>query len=140
MAEKARIFEDEEIRKQIFTETDPKTIKQLGRKIKNFNQEIWDKCKYSIILNGNYAKFLQNKELLDFLLSTGNKILVEASPYDTIWGVGMEEANPQINNPFLWKGQNLLGFALMEVRNELKRICQSYQLINREQVKKEIEA
>lgn len=67
MAEKARIFEDEEIRKQ----------------------------------NGNYAKFLQNKELLDFLLSTGNKILVEASPYDTIWGVGMEEANPQINNPFL---------------------------------------
>ncbi len=106
MAEKARIFEDEEIRKQ----------------------------------NSNYAKFLQNKELLDFLLSTGNKILVEASPYDTIWGVGMEEANPQINNPFLWKGQNLLGFALIEVRNELKRICQSYQLINWEQVKKEIEA
>ena len=119
MAEKARLFKGDRVRRQVLKETDPKTIKRLGREVHNFVQDIWDECKYSIVLNGNYAKFSQNEELLDFLLATNNQVLVEASPYDTIWGVGIDGTNPQINNPFFWKGQNLLGFALMEVRNKL---------------------
>lgn len=139
MAEKARLFEDKEIRQQILNETEPKAIKELGRKIHHFNQDIWDKYKYSIVINGNYAKFIQNEELLNFLLSTGDKVLVEASPYDTIWGIGMQEADTQIHNPWLWKGENLLGFALMEVRNELRRVKRSCHLVDWKSVKKEID-
>lgn len=137
MAEKARLFGDEATRKLILNETEPKVIKNLGRQVKGFNQNIWDKCKYSIVLNGNYAKFIQNRELLDYLLSTDSKVLVEASPYDTIWGIGMQEADPQIHNVWSWKGENLLGFALMEVRNELRRVMQSYHLVDWERVEKE---
>ena len=64
-------------------------MKALGRKVRNFDPQVWDKLKYSIVLNGNYYKFTQNKEMMDFLLSTGDKILVEASPVDTIWGIGL---------------------------------------------------
>ena len=109
-------------------------IKALGRKVEGFEQSVWDKYKYSIVLNGNYAKFIQNQDQLDFLLSTGDKVLVEASPYDTIWGIGMQETDPQVHNPFLWKGENLLGFALMEVRNELRRVLKSWHLIDWEQL------
>lgn len=126
MAEKARLFKDDEILEQILKSNNPKQIKELGRKIKNFNEDVWKRIRYSIILNGNFAKFLQNEELMEFLLQTKNKVLVEASPYDRIWGIGMSVDNKNINNPLLWKGQNLLGFALMEVRDELIRTCQNY--------------
>lgn len=69
---------------------------------------------------GNFLKFSQNEKLKEFLLSTDNKIIVEASPYDAIWGIGMLETDRDAQNPLLWKGENLLGFALMEVRNELR--------------------
>lgn len=134
MAEKARLFEDGDTRKLILDEIDPKMIKALGRKVEGFEQSVWDKYKYSIVLNGNYAKFIQNQDQLDFLLGTGDKVLVEASPYDTIWGIGMQEADPQVHNPLLWKGENLLGFALMEVRNELRRVLKSWHLIDWEQL------
>ncbi|WP_175631388.1 NADAR family protein [Bacteroides acidifaciens] len=134
MAEKARLFEDGDTRKQILDEIDPQMIKALGRKVEGFEQSVWDKYKYSIVLNGNYAKFIQNQDQLDFLLGTGDKVLVEASPYDTIWGIGMQETDPQVHNPLLWKGENLLGFALMEVRNELRRVLKSWHLIDWEQL------
>ncbi len=127
---KASLFKDEEIKKQILNSKDVKQIKALGRKVKNFNQEIWDKVKYSIVLNANYYKFSQNKQMRDYLLSTGNKILVEASPVDKIWGVGLAEDDERINNIYHWKGQNLLGFALMEVREEIKRIYKNYDKID----------
>lgn len=136
MAEKARLFEDKETRKLILNETEPKAIKALGRQVKGFDQKMWDKYKYSIVLNGNYIKFIQNRELLYYLLSTGSKVLVEASPYDTIWGIGMQETDDQAHNPCLWKGGNLLGFALMEVRNELRRVIQSCHLIDWKQVER----
>jgi ribA/ribD-fused uncharacterized protein len=128
MAEKARLFGDKKIEKEIMECKDPMKIKKLGRKILNFHEEIWNKVKYSIVLNGNYNKFIQNDDLREFLISTGDNILVEASPYDKIWGIGMFSNDKSINNPLLWKGQNLLGFALMEVRDELIRVCENYKI------------
>ncbi|MDR1070195.1 MAG: NADAR family protein, partial [Gracilibacteraceae bacterium] len=83
MAEKARLFADEEVCDSIMKAKDPKTMKALGKKVKFFDQTIWDKVKYSIVLSGNYYKFSQNKEMREYLLSTGNRVLVEASPMDT---------------------------------------------------------
>jgi len=122
MAEKARLFEDKEIEEQIMKSTDSGEMQALGRKVKNFDRTIWSKAKYSIVLNGSYYKFSQNKEMRDFLLSTGDKVLVEASPLDKIWGIGLEEEDKNSLNPTTWKGINLLGFALMEVRDELGRL------------------
>lgn len=76
--------------------------------------------KSQVVVNGNLHKFGQNPELRDFLLSTGDKVLVEASPYDKIWGIGLDANNPDACAPKLWKGENLLGFALMEVRGLLR--------------------
>ena len=79
---------------------------------------------FNVVVKGNLAKFSQNVKLQDYLLSTGDKILVEASPKDDVWGIGLEESNPDVINPRRWPGTNLLGFALMEVRDELKRLRQ----------------
>ena len=129
MAEKARLFEDEEVREEIMNTSDPKMMKALGRKVRNFDPQVWDKAKYSIVLNGNYYKFTQNKEMMDFLLSTGDKILVEASPVDAIWGIGFGKENEKAKNVAMWRGQNLLGFALMEVRDEIRKVYQNVHLL-----------
>ena len=120
MAQKAWLFKDIEIFSKILDSTDPKEIKALGREVKNFDPKIWNQHKFEIVVKGNLCKFGENQELKEFLLSSGNKILVEASPYDKIWGIGMKEGTPGIDNPTNWKGENLLGFALMEVRDELR--------------------
>lgn len=130
MAEKARLFKDVETLEKIMRSNNPKEIKVLGRQVRNFDENIWKKNRYSIILNGNYAKFMQNEDLRLFLISTKDSILVEASPYDKIWGIGMSANNENIENPLLWRGLNLLGFALMEVRDELIRVCQNYDKLN----------
>jgi len=130
MVEKARLFEDEEIEQQILDTKDPTEVTSLGQKVKNFKQDIWDRVKYSIVLTANYYKFTQNKALREFLLSTENKILVEANPLDKIWGVGLSSESSNIHLPSSWKGENLLGFALMEVRDEIKRIYKHYDKIN----------
>lgn len=120
MAEKARLFKDYDIEKEIMKATIQKDMKGLGRLVKGFDNDIWDKHKVGIIIKGNLAKFSQNKVLLKKLLSTGSKILVEASPWDKIWGIGLSADNISNKNPNSWRGKNLLGFALMEVRKELK--------------------
>ncbi|WP_298417549.1 NADAR family protein [uncultured Kordia sp.] len=121
MAEKARIFNDTEIRKEILTVHHPHDAKKLGRKVKNFDPIIWNKYKFNSVVEGNYHKFSQHKNLQQFLCNTKNRILVEASPRDRIWGIGMSQNNEKVNNPNLWRGQNLLGFALMEVREQLTK-------------------
>lgn len=128
MAGKAQLFGDEERRKDILACSDPKQIKALGRKVRGFDQAVWDKFKYSIVLNGNWCKFSQNRELREFLLSTGDSVLVEASPYDRIWGIQLSADAPEAQNPFGWRGENLLGFALMEVRDELLRVTKNEML------------
>ena len=120
MAEKARIFGDDDTWQQILASYDPMTIKKLGRKVRNFNAYVWKKNCQQIVKRGNLAKFSQNQKLLEYLLGTGDKILVEASPKDTIWGIGLAEDASEASNPRLWQGENLLGFALMEVRDMLK--------------------
>ncbi|MCL1994501.1 MAG: NADAR family protein [Spirochaetes bacterium] len=129
MAEKARLFEDDETCDAIMKSKDPKEMKALGKKVKNFDQTAWDKAKYSIVLNGNYYKFSQDEDLRGYLLSTGNKILVEASPLDTIWGIGLGKENEKAHNPNTWRGKNLLGFALMEVRDEIQNVYKNYDKI-----------
>ena len=123
MAQKALLFEDEESYKKIIASSEPKEIKALGREVKGFDPVKWDEEKYRIVREGNFAKFTQKQELRDYLVSTEGKILVEASPYDNMWGIGMAESNPDIFNPSKWIGQNLLGFILMDIRDEIiKRI------------------
>jgi len=120
MSEKAFMFGDEEVYRQILQEYNQMTIKKLGRKVRNFNDFVWKGNRMSVVIEGNLAKFSQNEKLHDFLLSTGDKILVEASPKDTIWGIGLEESSVDAVNPRKWQGENLLGFALMEVRYMLQ--------------------
>ena len=119
MAEKAKLFGDEEIRAEILNTDDPRMCKALGRKVKNFDKAVWDKEKEHIVRKGNTKKFLQNSALRNFLLSTGDKVLVEASPTDRVWGIGLGKNNPDALDPQKWRGQNLLGFALMNVRDFL---------------------
>ena len=122
MAGKALAFEDMDTLAQIMAQDDPKVIKHLGRRISPFDEQVWNRVKHSLIVNGNYAKFTQNEELRCFLLATGDSLLVEASPYDTIWGIGLGAEHPGIQDPRQWRGHNLLGFALMEVRDEIRRV------------------
>jgi ribA/ribD-fused uncharacterized protein len=134
MVKKAQIFQDEKNEKMILEASDPKQMKSLGRKVKNFDEKTWDELKYSVVLNGNYHKFAQNQKMREILLATGDKILVEASPLDKIWGVGYSDKNPKAADPEHWRGTNLLGFALMEVRDEIKTVYQNYDKIDWEQL------
>lgn len=122
MAEKARLFNDGDALKKILKTFDNKEIKKIGREIKGFNEELWRFERSSIVKKGNLLKFSQNKDLKKYLISTEEKILVEASPYDEIWGVGLSRNDKKIRLPDNWKGLNLLGFILMEVRDELRNI------------------
>lgn len=121
MASKAMIMNDEETRKMIMATADPREMKRLGRIVRNYDEKVWHDFRWSVVLTGNYLKFSQNPELKDFLLSTGDKVLVEASPYDRIWGIGMGADDPSVENPKNWKGLNLLGFALTEVKKHFKQ-------------------
>lgn len=121
MAEKAKFFGDEDARKAIMRASHPKIQKSLGRTIQNFDDAKWNNVKTEIVVEGNVAKFSQNKSLLDALLATENKILVEASPEDSIWGIGLTADHPSASDPPNWKGQNLLGFCLVEARKRLRK-------------------
>lgn len=119
MAEKARTFGDVETLARILSAKLPRKIKSLGREVKGFDGKKWDGVKFEVVVRGNMAKFSQNQELLAFLLGTGDAMLVEASPEDCIWGIGLKESDRDILDPDKWKGENLLGKALMEVRSKL---------------------
>lgn len=120
MAEKARLFGDNETLDKILMETIPRKIKDLGRTVKGFDVEEWKKYRFEIVTEGNLHKFSQNKNLSDYLLSTGDKIIVEASPFDRIWGIGIGDDNEFVDKPRNWPGLNLLGFAIMTARDELR--------------------
>ncbi|MCH5187028.1 MAG: NADAR family protein [Oscillospiraceae bacterium] len=119
MAQKALLFDDRETYEKIMQADNPKAYKALGREIRGFNEDVWSLHKYGIVLQGNIAKFSQNPGLKDFLLKTGDSVLAEASPYDSVWGVGLAMDDPAIGDPNNWRGENLLGAALMETRRVL---------------------
>ena len=119
MFQKAMLFGDKEIANIVLSASNPGEAKALGRQIKNFNNDVWLDHRFDIVINANVLKFSQNKELKEFLLKTKNRVLVEASPVDNIWGIGLAADDPKAENPYNWKGPNLLGFALMVVRDQL---------------------
>lgn len=121
MAKKAELFGDHEVKEKILASKTPGEAKKWGRKVKGFKSELWDEMKYAIVLAGNISKFEQNPELKEFLLNTGDQIIVEASPVDPIWGIGLAADDEAAQFPERWKGENLLGFALMETRDKLKK-------------------
>ena len=102
---------------EILLTNNPKVMKDFGRKVKNFDQKLWDNEKYEIMREALMEKFSQNYKLKKLLINTGKKILVEASPYDRVWGIGLNERNAR--RKFPWNGDNLLGKALMDVREDL---------------------
>ena len=120
MAKKAELFKDNEVLEKIIKANSPAEAKKLGREVKNYDDKLWLTNRYEIVKEGNYHKFSQNTDLKTFLLNTKDRILVEASPVDPIWGIGMASDHKDVMNPEKWKGLNLLGFALMEVRDELR--------------------
>ncbi len=120
MAEKARLFRDGETRRRIMAAGSPKEYKALGREVRGFDAAVWDREKTGIVLRGNLAKFSQDPALFAYLDGTGDSVLVEASPFDDIWGVKLAIDDPAIRDPNRWRGQNLLGFTLMEARDILR--------------------
>ncbi|NTX59623.1 NADAR family protein [Myxococcus sp. CA051A] len=119
MAGKARVFGDMEVLASILKTSAPKAQKALGRKVRNFDAATWERERERVVHEGNRAKFTQNASLLEALLATAGTELVEASPMDRIWGVGLSMDNPNIQDPSKWRGLNLLGKVLTRLREDL---------------------
>lgn len=120
MVHKARLFGADDIALQILNNPDPSAAKGLGRKVKDFDSDIWNAKRMDIVIAGNLHKFQQNDSIQKFLLATGDKILVETSPVDFIWGIGLAQDDEDALSPAKWRGPNLLGYALMTVRDLLR--------------------
>lgn len=121
MAEKAALFGDEAKRAEILKAPHPGAAKALGRSVAGFDEARWNHQRFSIVVRANEAKFTQNPLLGRFLLQTGSRVLVEASPVDRIWGIGLAADDARATDPDQWQGLNLLGFALMQARQSLGR-------------------
>lgn len=122
MAEKARLFDDHDSVEKIRQAPHPGAAKKLGRQVRHFDEAMWAEARFDIVVRGNLAKFSQNENLRTFLTGTKKRVLVEASPVDRIWGIGLAADDERAQNPERWNGLNLLGFALMEVRKRLEAV------------------
>lgn len=120
MAGKARLFGDAEAAERAVAAKSPAEAKKAGRLVRDFDDAVWERERYRLVVGGSVHKFGQNPELGGFLLGTGDQVLVEASPMDRIWGIGLAADDPRAEDPATWRGLNLLGFALMEARGELR--------------------
>jgi len=119
MAEKARLFRDEEIRERILAATDPRDQKALGRKVRFFDADRWNEVARDIVYRGSRAKFTTHRDLLTILLETEGTTIVEASPLDTIWGIGLAADSPDASDRTKWQGTNWLGEVLTQLRDNL---------------------
>lgn len=120
MAGKARLFGDAAALAAILATDDPAACKALGRKVVGFDGSAWGAARFDLVTRGNVAKFGQDAALRAHLVGTGDAILVEASPRDRIWGIGLGASNPRAVDPMAWRGLNLLGFALVRTRAILR--------------------
>ncbi|MCT9935106.1 NADAR family protein [Planotetraspora sp. A-T 1434] len=120
MAHKAWLFDDPQTAERILSAGHPGEAKTLGRAVRGFDEQAWNACRFDIVVRGSTAKFGQNPELLRYLLSTADRVLVEASPTDRIWGIGLTADDDRAASPTTWQGLNLLGFALMATREALE--------------------
>ena len=119
MVHKVRLFGDNATATAMLAASTADEAKSLGRKVRGFSDEVWLQHREEIVYAGNVAKFTHNHKLRKFLLGTGTTVLVEASPVDPIWGIGLAKEDPLAVDPTAWPGLNLLGFALMKVREQL---------------------
>ena len=119
MYQKALLFNDEEIAVKILNETNPLTVKRLGRNVKGFNNAKWDEENMKIMINGLRAKFTQNEDIIKDLVNTGNAVLAECAPNDRIWGIGLSLKGPYWDLS-KWRGENRLGRVLMALRDEFQ--------------------
>ncbi|THA68206.1 NADAR family protein [Streptomyces sp. A0958] len=120
MAGKARLFGDAEAAGRAVAAKSPAEAKKVGRLVRGFDDAVWERERYGLVVAGSVHKFGQDPELGAFLLNTGDRVLVEASPTDRIWGIGLAADDPRAQDPATWRGLNLLGFALMEARERLR--------------------
>ena len=120
MASKARMFGDASSEARILASSGPAEAKRLGRSVRGFDEALWARTSSRLVYVGNLAKFSSHPALASFLLSTGDSVLVEASPTDRVWGVGLSRSDPRCHDPRLWRGENRLGFALARVRETLR--------------------
>lgn len=120
MARKARLFEDAEAEAAALAARTPAEAKKAGRLVRGFDDAVWERERYGIVVTGSRHKFASDPALRAFLLGTGSRVLVEASPVDRIWGIGLAADDPRATDPARWRGLNLLGFALMEARERLR--------------------
>ncbi|MBB5116667.1 hypothetical protein AF335_29445 [Streptomyces eurocidicus] len=119
MAGKARLFDDAEAAARALAATHPKQAKDAGRTVRGFDEERWRRHRFDLVVEGSVHKFGQDPALRDYLLGTGERVLVEASPLDRVWGIGLAADDERAADPARWRGDNLLGFALMEARQRL---------------------
>ncbi|MFE6224444.1 NADAR family protein [Streptomyces sp. NPDC057854] len=120
MAEKARLFGDAEAERTVLAARTPAEAKNAGRLVRGFDETVWARERAGIVVAGSVHKFASDPGLRDFLLGTGSRVLVEASPLDRVWGIGLAAGDPGAADPARWRGLNLLGFALMEARERLR--------------------
>ena len=119
MAGKARLFGDVEAERRAVAAPHPRAAKSVGRTVRGFDEGRWATARFDLVAEGNVHKFDQHPDLSRFLLGTRGRVLVEASPRDRIWGIGLAATDPRADQPASWQGLNLLGFALMEARERL---------------------
>ncbi|MEU9370647.1 NADAR family protein [Streptomyces avermitilis] len=119
MAAKARLFGDEEAERSALEAPTPAHAKKAGRLVRGFDDSIWARERYGIVVEGSVHKFAAHTDLQAFLLGTSGRVLVEASPLDRVWGIGLAADDERAGDPERWRGPNLLGFALMEARERL---------------------
>ncbi|MEU3897642.1 NADAR family protein [Streptomyces sp. NPDC045251] len=120
MAGKARLFDDAEAERRVLAAEHPAEAKKAGRLVRGFDEAVWERERFSIVVEGSVHKFASDPALRGFLLNTGDRVLVEASPVDRVWGIGLAADDEAATDPERWRGPNLLGFALMAARERLR--------------------
>jgi ribA/ribD-fused uncharacterized protein len=120
MAKKALVFKDQESYDMIMYANNPRDQKAFGRRVKNFDADVWSVISREVVYQANYAKFTQNPKMREELMATGDLEIVEASPVDKIWGIGLGENDPKAWDKATWEGTNWLGEAVMRVRQKLR--------------------
>ncbi|MEU0967939.1 NADAR family protein [Streptomyces sp. NPDC005917] len=120
MAGKARLFGDADAESRVLAAAHPAEAKKAGRLVRNFDEAIWERERLGIVVRGSVHKFAADSGPREFLLGTGDRVLVEASPMDRVWGIGLAATDEGAEDPARWRGLNLLGFALMEARERLR--------------------
>jgi len=120
---KAGIMRDAETYTYILESKFPKDAKDLGKGVQGFDKELWDEVACSVAFEICMQKFGKSQEFSEHLMATGDKLLVEAAPHDTTWGIGLKSTHPSVLTPKEWHGTNILGWALMEARECLTSGC-----------------